>query len=63
MLALISVMTLNCRIHSCNDDDDDDDDIFIYFLLRSVYLWCLSPTRRRSMAILSPLTIGHAMSN
>ena len=26
MLALISVMTLNCRIHSCNDDDDDDDD-------------------------------------
>ena len=29
MLALISVMTLNCRIHSCNDDDDDDDDILL----------------------------------
>ena len=27
MLALISVMTLNCRIHSCNDDDDD---IFVF---------------------------------
>ena len=27
VLALISVMKLNYRIHSCNDDDDDDDDI------------------------------------
>ena len=26
MLTLISVMTLSCRIHSCNDDGDDDDD-------------------------------------
>ena len=43
VLALISVMTLNCRIHSYNhdNDDDDDDDDDIYILLRSVYLWCL----------------------
>ena len=23
VLTLISVMTLNCHMHSCNDDDDD----------------------------------------
>ena len=27
VLALISAMTLNCHIHSCNDDDDGDDGI------------------------------------
>ena len=26
VLTLISVMTFNCCIHSCNNDDGDDDD-------------------------------------